>query len=192
MAADGMGPPLTTRMRWRRLDVPGSDECELRQTGRGWHLAGVAEFRLGEVAARLGYEAECDPGWRTVRGAVRGAVGSQPVQLTMRREASGEWIVDDAPADALRGLIDLDLGFTPATNLFPLRRLALRVGEAAEAEAAWLDEETWSLRRLPQRYERRDATRYWYESPTAGYADLLTVSPDGFIREYPGLWVAAD
>ena len=44
--------------------------------------------------------------------------------------------------------------------------------------------------RLPQRYERRSATTYWYESPTAGYAELLELAPSGFVSRYPGLWEA--
>ena len=90
----------------------------------------------------------------------------------------------------LEGLVDLDLGFTPATNLFPLRRLALGVGEGAEAAAAWLDEERWVIRRLPQRYERRADDAWWYEAPDGGYAGLLRVNADGFITDYPGLWRA--
>jgi hypothetical protein len=86
--------------------------------------------------------------------------------------------------------VDLDLGFTPATNLFPLRRLALRVGEAADAAAAWLDDEQWILRRLPQRYERRSADAWWYESHLGGYQGLLRVNDEGFVTEYPGLWQA--
>jgi hypothetical protein len=99
--------------------------------------------------------------------------------------------VNGAPAPELTGLVDLDLGFTPATNLLPLRRLALEPGAAADTEAAWLDDATWTFSRLPQRYERRSANEYWYESPTAGYAALLTVTPEGFVTDYPGLWIVA-
>ena len=136
------------------------------------------------------YTVDTDAAWQTRRGVVHGAAGARPVSLDVERLASGDWRVDGNPAPQLAGLIDLDLGFTPATNLFPLQRLGLRPGEAAEAAAAWLNEAEWSFARLPQRYERRDAEHYWYESPSVGYAELLTVGADGFIRDYPGLWRA--
>jgi hypothetical protein len=177
-------------MRWRRLDVPGADECRLLPTRAGWQVEGVAEFLHAGRPARLNYEVACDAAWRTTRGQVRGEVGGEPLRLTVRRDVAAAWVVDGQPSAGLAGLIDLDLGFTPATNLFPLRRLGLAVGQAADAEAAWLDDAVWRLRRLPQRYERRDRSSYWYESPTAGYAGLLTVTPEGFIAEYPGLWIA--
>jgi hypothetical protein len=85
---------------------------------------------------------------------------------------------------------DLDFGFTPATNLPPLRRLALEVGQAAAAPAAWLDVAAEMLTLLPQRYGRRTEALYWYESPSVAYAVLLEVTPEGFVRRYPGLWEA--
>ncbi len=87
--------------------------------------------------------------------------------------------------------VDLDFGFTPATNLLQLRRLALDEGQAADAPAAWLSAlPAGSLELLPQRYERRTAATYWYEAPSVGYAALLEVAPTGFILRYPGLWEA--
>jgi hypothetical protein len=52
------------------------------------------------------------------------------------------------------GLCGIDLGFTPATNLNPVRRLSLEVRQAADATAAWLDPSDWHLKRFVQQYER--------------------------------------
>ena len=179
-------------MRWTRLDIPGTDECEVTPLPDGWRLAGLARFGAGATAGRLEYAADADSGWQTRRAEVRGTVGARQVAFVITRSAGGAWRINDADRPDLAGLVDLDLGFTPATNLFPLRRLGLEPGAAADAEAVWLDDASWTFTRLPQRYERRSADTYWYESPIAGYADLLIVSPDGFVREYPGLWTAAD
>jgi len=179
-------------MRWTRLDIPGTDACELVSRPDGWRVEGVAEFGSGVAAARLEYVAEANRDWETLRAEVRGTAGARSIEFTVERSGAGAWRINGADQPAFRGLIDLDLGFTPATNIFPLRRLALDPGKAAAAEAVWLDDTAWAFRRLPQRYERRSADAYWYESPTAGYADLLVVGPDGFVREYPGLWTAVD
>ena len=123
---------------------------------------------------------------------VRGVVGPSPVALDVERNPSGAWLVDGAPAPDLDGLIDLDLGFTPATNLLPLRRLALAIGESAVVESALLDEHSWSFRRLTQRYERMDEEHYHYESPSGGYEGVLRVRADGVVLHYPGLWVVSE
>lgn len=183
-----MHPP--DAMRWRRLDVPGTDRCALARSSGGWRLAGHAAFADPRGDARLEYEVAVDERWLTLTGLVRGAVGSRAVALDIERTQDDRWRVNGRPVAGLDGLVDLDLGFTPATNLFPLRRLALRIGEAADAAAAWLDDEQWVLRRLPQRYERRAPDAWWYESPLGGYAGLLRVNDAGFVTEYPGLWQA--
>ena len=179
-------------MRWRRLDMPGDDQCRLLRLDTGWRLEGLAQFGAAPHTAHLEYVAEVDQAWRARRATVHGTVGGAGVDRIVERSAVGHWRINGEAAVRLRGLVDLDLGFTPATNLFPLRRLALAPGQGADAEAAWLDDTGWSFVRLPQRYERHDAEHYWYESPTAGYSALLTVTSEGFVRDYPGLWTAVD
>lgn len=177
-------------MAWRRLDRPGRDACRLFRRADGWRLDGRARWRDGRTAFRLAYGVACDDAWITRRGRVRGFIADRAVDLRIARGDDGAWSIDGTPASGLERCLDLDLGFTPATNLLPVRRCALAVGQAAEAPAAWLDVRAGTIARLPQRYERRSPRTYWYEAPTAGYTALLEVGPDGFVRQYPGLWVA--
>lgn len=139
-------------------------------------------------AAQLSYRVDCDHAWLTVGGHVRGWLGAKAVDFVVARTSAGAWTLDGAVVEAPADCVDLDLGFTPATNLVALRRLALAEGQAADAPAAWLDIATGTLARLPQRYERRTPTSYWYEAPSVGYAELLEVDPNGFVCSYPGLW----
>lgn len=172
---------------WRRLDAPGHDACRLETAGDAWRVDGAAAFRHEDGRpARLTYRVEADAAWHTRQGRVRGWIGAQEVELDIARSVAGVWTLNGAAVSGLEAPVDLDLGFTPATNLLPLRRLALPVGGAADAPAAWLDVATGTLSILPQRYERRSATTYAYETPR--YAELLEVEPTGFIRRYPEGW----
>ena len=177
-------------IRWRRLDALGHDSCRLRRLASGWELAGAAFFLQDGAPARLAYRVTCDPGWRARAGRVRGTVGGRPTDRRIERSPGGAWRLDGRIAPGLGGCLDLDLGFTPATNLPALRRLDLPPGGTAEAPAAWLDAGARALVRLPQRYARRTAHVYRYEAPTFGYAADLTVSDAGFVTRYPGLWTA--
>jgi hypothetical protein len=172
---------------WRRLDTPGHDACRLEESDAGWQLDGGAAFRHEGGPARLAYHVACDRAWRIQHGHVRGWLGPQPVDISVARTAAGAWTLNGLVVPGLERCVDLDFGFTPATNLVPLRRLALAEGQGADAPAAWLDVSAGTLEVLPQRYERRAETTYWYEAPSVGYADLLEVTPIGFIRRYPGL-----
>jgi hypothetical protein len=174
---------------WRRLDTPGHDAAWLMGSGEGWWLRGTAVFRHDGAPACLAYEVACDRAWVTRRGAVRGRIGDDPVEYVVVRTDGGVWTLNEAPIAGLDDLVDLDFGFTPATNLQQLRRVRLAVGQSAEVPVAWLDT-TGDLVRLPQRYERRTETTYWYEAPSVGYAAALVIGLDGFVRSYPSLWEA--
>jgi len=181
---------LVRSIIWRRLDSPGHDACRLEEHGSGWRLDGAAVVRLGGRPARLTYSATCDASWRAQSGCVRGWIGDRTVEFNVERIAGATWTLDGEDMPAVRDCMDLDFGFTPATNLMQLRRLALECGQAADASAAWLDVSAGTLDVLVQRYERRSETTYWYEAPRFDYAALLEVDPVGFVREYPGLWEA--
>jgi hypothetical protein len=174
---------------WRRLDPPGHDACRLLDTGGGWLLTGTAVFRDAGGPACLTYRVECDRAWRAGAGLVEGWIGRNAVAIRLARTPDG-WTLNGHPVPSVGTCVDVDLNFTPATNLIALARLNLGVGQQADATAAWLDVAAGTLTVLPQRYHRRGGDRYWYEAPTVGYAALLEVAPSGFVRRYPGLWEA--
>jgi hypothetical protein len=110
------------------------------------------------------------------------------VALAIVAIPGGRWRLNGADQMQVAGCADVDLGFTPATNLIPLRRLALNVGGKADAPAAWLRFPELGLERLEQHYRRVDLHRYAYQAPGVGYAGTLEVSEVGFVTTYPGLW----
>jgi len=172
---------------WRRVDAPGHDSCRVEMQELGWRLDGTAVFRHGQLPTILAYHVECDAEWRTQRGWVRGRIGDRAVEFIIS-VSSGVWRLNDSMILGLDECVDLDLGFTPATNLLPIRRLALANGQGGDATAAWLDVSAGTLTALPQRYEKRTDLAYWYEAPTLKYAAQLDVRSTGLIRNYPGFW----
>lgn len=179
------------RILWRRLDVPGHDACRLIQQESGRRLEGVAVFQHGSgTAACVSYAVECDEGWRTRMGELRGWAGADELDLRVCRNVNGQWMLNDQVVAGLDECVDLDLGFTPATNLFQLRRMALPVGQSADVVVAWLDVPGGGLQRLHQRYERRSVDEYGSEAAQFEYAAVLRVNAAAFVTRYPGLWEA--
>jgi hypothetical protein len=124
-------------MRWRRTDVPGHEEARVERTTSGWRLTGELEVEEAG-AARLRYVIECDPEWCTRSAVIEGEAGGSPIRFALAADGLGNWSLDGAPAPDVSGALDVDLGFTPATNTLPIRRLALAVGGSAPVRSAWL------------------------------------------------------
>jgi uncharacterized protein len=182
-------PTLEQVILWHRLDSPGHDACGLWGSDNGWHLAGTAMFRASEQPCHLRYEVHCDSSWRTRSASVIGWLGKTMVQLALEAIPGARWTVNgDEQGEEVAGLIDVDLGFTPATNLIQLRRLSLSVGQAAEAPVAYLQFPELTLGRLGHRYHRVARDQYDYRAPAFDYAAILQVSDLGFVTQYPGLW----
>ena len=88
----------------------------------------------------------------------------------------------------LQGCDDVDLSFSPVTNLLPIRRLHLNIGERSTVRAAWLDFPACKLAPLEQVYERVGDSTYRYESAGGTFVAILQVNAAGFVTSYSGLW----
>jgi uncharacterized protein len=172
---------------WMRLDRPGRDAALLEPSSGGWLLRGAAAFDHDCGSAAVAYQVQVDARWETKRGLISGFLGDQTVEHEIRCDDQG-WRLNGVAAEGLDHLVDLDFGFTPATNVLQLSRIALKLGQSAEVPVVWFDLDSASLTELPQRYERRSEASYWYEAPTVPYRALLEIAPNGFVRSYPDLW----
>ena len=172
---------------WTRLDRPGRDAALLEAHAGGWLLRGAAAFDHELGSAVVAYEVQVNARYETTRGALSGFLGAATIRREILRDDGG-WRLDGARVDGLEGLVDLDYGFTPATNVLQLMRMALPSGRKAELPVAWFDLDSAALTELPQPYERCGADSYWYQAPTVPYRALLEIAPNGFVRSYPGLW----
>ena len=170
----------THAVLWLRLDRPGNDACRFAEAEGGFLIDGSAT----------------DEGWNVTRyrvraredGTTRRARIGQNSRLFIRRAPDGEWTLNGTPVPGLDAALDIDLGFTPATNTLAIRRLALPVGAEAEITAAWFDPADERLKPMRQTYRRVSPTEYDYRSP--GFAARLKVDAEGIVRDYEGLWRA--
>jgi hypothetical protein len=106
--------------------------------------------------------------------------------------AGALWTINEQACPDVTGCVDLDLNFTPATNLLSIRRLALTPGQSTEVVAAWLEFPAPRLKPLRQIYRHLGNGRYDYSCPALPFAAILETNPDGFVTRYPPLWEPED
>jgi hypothetical protein len=153
-------------------------------------LTGTAVFVDDSRPCRLDYQVWCDPAWQTSSAAVAGWVGYETIALEISVDAARRWWLNGEEWPEVAGCIDVDLNFSPSTNLLPIRRLHLAIGEAAKVKAAWLRFPSFTLEPLDQVYRRISADRYRYESAGGSFVRDLQVTAAGFVTDYPGFWTA--
>ncbi|SMX31883.1 putative glycolipid-binding domain-containing protein [Maliponia aquimaris] len=175
-------------IHWRALDRDGEDKCRLARIGAGWMLVGHARFRDAQGWAALDYVIRTGADWRTSSADITGEHAGAPVALRLARGAEG-WTLNGAARPDLDGAEDIDLGFTPATNLLPINRLP-EVGRM-ETTSAWLRFPGPDVTPLRQTYTRERGGLVRYTAVETGYETHLAVDTNGFVTLYPGLWEAA-
>lgn len=176
---------------WRGIYQPGHEACRLYQIDTEWRLEGTAVFRSEERRpCRLSYLVRCEARWNTLFGAVSGWHGDEAIDLELSVGSSQRWQLNGLDEPAVSGCIDLDLNFSPSTNLLPIRRLGLAIGQQAEVKAAWLRFPSFRLEPLSQIYSRLDETTYRYSSNGGQFVRAIKVNEVGFVTDYPGVWQA--
>lgn len=173
---------------WRRLDRPGHEASHVVWTEDGWTISGTAVFLHEDEPCDLAYRIDCARDWRTRRAEVTGRLGAKSILVRVEVTASGDWIADGEHLDDLSGCIDVDLNFSPSTNLLPIRRLALAIGEERDVRAAWLRFPSFRFEPLEQTYRRLADTRYLYRSAGGRFEAELDVDENGFVVRYPPGW----
>jgi hypothetical protein len=173
---------------WRRLDQPGHDAARLIELPDGPRLEGSAVFDEGGQPCRLDYRVACDAQWRTVSARVVGWIGDTAIDLAIAADDQRRWSVNGEPCPQVAGCLDVDLSFTPATNLLAIRRTGAPVGQRVAVRSAWLDFPSLRLEPLDQSYERLGDTIWHYESNGGTFTARLVTNAAGFVVDYPGLW----
>ena len=180
--------PVSRSIIWRRLDQPGHESARLFQRDSRWHLVGTAVFEHERQPCRLDYQIECDSHWHTLSTKVDGWVGDALIAIDVSVDSKQGWLLNGVRCAAVDGCVDVDLNFSPSTNLLPIRRLNLDVGQAAKVRAAWLRFPGFKFEILEQVYRRIDTSLYRYESAGGNFVAELEVDDYGFVTHYPNLW----
>jgi hypothetical protein len=155
-------------------------------------IEGTAVFSESGRPCRLDYRVVCDADWRTVSARVTGWLDTTEINVEVTVGPARVWTVNGQACAAVQGCDDIDLSFSPATNLLPIRRTRLAIGSRVAVRAAWLRFPGATLEPLDQTYERVAESRYRYESADGAFAAVLETNAVGFVTRYPGLWQLED
>jgi len=173
---------------WQRIDLPGHEAARLTFRDFSWQLTGAAIFSYNQQPCRVDYRIICNSKWQTLSGTVMGWVGDKLIEVEVSVDNLHNWRLNGEEIPEAAGCIDIDLNFSPSTNLLPIRRLDLKVGDEATVRAAWLRFPGFNLEPLEQLYRRIGLATYHYESAGGRFVTDITVNDTGFPTLYPNIW----
>jgi uncharacterized protein len=185
---------------WQGIQSPGSEWCTLEREPEGWRFRGIVLAEVATVPVLVQYAVALASNWatRAVEIVMRSGDASEPRELTLTVAPDQRWQITRVPSpnpampqddlQALLGLVDVDLGFSPVTNTLPIRRLNPAIGEAVAVTAAWVRFPELTIEPLPQRYIRLAERRYRYESAGGAFVAEIEVDDLGLVTAYEGGW----
>jgi hypothetical protein len=179
---------LQRTLLWNALYTPGAEYFNLWQEDEGWRLEGLVTLALGGYPTHVHYKVACDSQWHThtVEVELKTGVTTRTLHLTV--DERQRWRMGEDELGAVRGCYDVDLSITPSTNVLPIRRLNLPVGESREVTAAWLRFPELTVEPLAQKYTHIAEHRYWYQSNLSDKIWDLEVDDLGLVRRYADGW----
>lgn len=171
---------------WRRIDLPGHESARFMAASGRARLAGYAVFMDKGQSVALAYSVDLNRLGQTEHVHVKGWYGDRLLAIEIDVDERRNWRLDGFVRPELQGVDDIDLGFSPATNSLPLRRLRPALGSRHTLIAAWLRPPNFTLEPLPQSYERTGTDLYRYRSPN--FTTSLQIDDRLFVVDYPNLW----
>jgi hypothetical protein len=191
-------------------DPAGMEHAELVIGVNGLEVSSVA-FGTVPVPYRLDLDLTVCADWITRRLVLTASGGGWTRSLVLQRDAAGTWtgtrstdgtvppaVEESVPADTVEPaaipahVLDVDVQYSPVTNLMPVQRLGLdRPGSSAALMMAWvsvpslavtLDEQHYTLLGL----DDGDVCAR-FENSGGFFSAVIRCDADGVVYDYPGV-----
>jgi hypothetical protein len=175
---------------WHCASLASSEHASLFEMGNGCRLQGLAVLPLASEPCHITYDVLCSQDWTALSCRVTLVFPNEERTIELKRESAGRWEHNGVAAPHLLHCSDIDLGWTPATNVIPIRRLDLDVGDGASILAAWVRFPELDVVANEQHYTRLASDRWRYQSGDYDF-ELLVDASSGLVLEYgDDLWRA--
>ena len=176
---------------WHCSLLASSEYASLLEQEDDHRLRGIVVLPREGVPCHIDYEVIADRDWRPQVCTVTVTFPREVRRIELTSDPVGRWDLDGSAAPFLDGCGDIDLGWTPATNTVPIRRLGLEIGETASTLAAWVRFPELDVVANTQHYTRLAHDRWRYRSGDYDF-ELVTDEATGLVLAYgDDLWQAA-
>jgi uncharacterized protein len=198
------------RYVWMKDDPVGMEQAQMYIGPSGFDASAVA---LGTMPTpyRLDLHLATNADWHTRRLALTAIGDGWTRAMVLERDAAGMWtgtrssngaqppVIDaSAPADVIEPpaipirVLDVDVQYSPLTNLMPMRRLGLaRPGASGAFTMAWVSVPSLAVTLDEQRYAILGVDNgdlcVRYEGAGGYFVAVIRCDAEGVVLDYPGI-----
>jgi uncharacterized protein len=195
---------------WVKDDPVGMEQAELEMNADGL-LARSTAIGSVPVPYRLDLDLIVGADWITRRLALTATGDGWTMSLALARSSAGAWtgtagtegvvpsaVAATVPVDAVdptsipAHVLDVDVQYSPVTNVMPIRRLGLdRAGASGSFVMAWVSVPSLAITLAPQRYDLLGIDDgdvcARFESGDGFFTAVVRCDDEGVVRQYPGI-----
>jgi hypothetical protein len=179
---------LLVDRRWDSDLLDSTEQFTVHSHPDGYRFAGNTLIRHEGIRVEIDYVVEARPDWSTRSAKVD--IPAVATHFEVEVSPDGRWVIDGAHRPDLEGCVDIDLGWTPATNSLPIRRLPFKSEIPVTTRVGWLKWSELVFMPAEQSYTKHVDGRWTYAS--GNFSADLVVDELGVAIDYgdPPIWRA--
>ena len=165
------------------------ENCLVNVTDAGVEINSTIIGKYGEKIYHVEYHIKTNAQWQTLSVEIKSRHSNKTEHLYYNSDGKGNWKVNGQAAEQFNGCIDVDIPLTPFTNTLPINCLQLKQGNEKEIRVLYFDLLENEIKAVSQKYSRLSKTVYHYENIPNDFEADITVDENGFVVDYPALFV---
>jgi hypothetical protein len=180
---------MQTNILWTGREYYSLENCLISSSENG---ADITSTIIGSYEGQLykvEYHIKTNGYWQTVLLEINSRVSNQVQTIKLEGDGKGNWICNGKEAAQFKGCIDIDIAVTPFTNTLPIRRLKFQQGQPHQIQVIYCDLLHQVVKPVSQKYTRLSQNEYHYGNIPNDFQATIQVDEEGFVVDYPGLFV---
>ena len=181
---------MQTNLLWTGQEYRSSENCIIKTNATANDIRSVIIGKYEENIFDVSYQIKTHQNWETVFLELHSRIGNQSQHIQLESDGKSNWKMDGKKATQFDGCIDIDISLTPLTNTLPINRLQLKPGEEQQIRVIYIDVLAQQIKPVLQKYIRLSGRVYRYENVPNDFEAKISVDEQGFVVDYPPLFVS--
>lgn len=175
---------------WEGIANDTEEHCSVNFLDAGIMVRSEIEGWSGTIPVYAEYIIRLDLHWNVLEFEIEFHVSDHQHSFHLILDALGNWRDKNGTTyPEFKGYTYVDISLSPFTNSLPINGLGMAVGESREFGLIYID--VMEARMMPdsQKYTKLSNNSYRFENAGGNFTAEIAVDDDGFVTDYPGLFI---